>query len=320
MAMNPMKRRARNSFLVGFLVALIIMAVVVFILLFQIKSIKEAKEKIEALQKQVLVATSDLKSGQSITIDDFTNQTVQTTVNPSDVISATDFEFTDNSGEIITKIDEDGNELKKSMVMKIDVPSGTIVTKNMISETDDQTGNSERIQELNMIVLPSQLLNGDYIDIRLSMPNGQDFIVLSKKKVLGTNSTSIWLKLSEEELLVLTNSIVEAYTITGSKLYAIQYIEPGLQDKPIPTYNVSAATLALIEKDPNIKEEAKQKLYTNYSTDIRRTYIEPELQKDIENQGALVSAGNSNEIEKIQAAREEFVESLEGSEDVGYSR
>ncbi len=320
MAMNPMQRRARNSFLVGFLVALIIMAVVVFILLFQIKSIKEAKEKIEALQKQVLVATSDLKSGQSITIDDFTNQTVQTTVNPSDVISATDFEFTDNSGEIITKIDEDGNELKKSMVMKIDVPSGTIVTKNMISETDDQTGNSERIQELNMIVLPSQLLNGDYIDIRLSMPNGQDFIVLSKKKVLGTNSTSIWLKLSEEELLVLTNSIVEAYTITGSKLYAIQYIEPGLQDKPIPTYNVSAATLALIEKDPNIKEEAKQKLYTNYSTDIRRTYIEPELQKDIENQGALVSAGNSNEIEKIQAAREEFVESLEGSEDVGYSR
>ena len=320
MAMNPMQRRARNSFLVGFLVALIIMAVVVFILLFQIKSIKEAKEKIEALQKQVLVATSDLKSGQSITIDDFTNQTVQTTVNPSDVISATDFEFTDNSGEIITKIDEDGNELKKSMVMKIDVPSGTIVTKNMISETDDQTGNSERIQELNMIVLPSQLLNGDYIDIRLSMPNGQDFIVLSKKKVLGTNSTSIWLKLSEEELLVLTNSIVEAYTITGSKLYAIQYIEPGLQDKPIPTYNVSSANFELIAKDPNFTEEAKQKLYTNYSTDIRRTYIEPELQKDIENQGALVSAGNSNEIEKIQAAREEFVESLEGSEDVGYSR
>lgn len=320
MAMNPMQRRARNSFLVGFLVALIIMAVVVFILLFQIKSIKEAKEKIEALQKQVLVASSDLKSGQSVTMDDFTNQTVQTTVNPSDVISATDFEFTDNSGEIITKIDEDGNELKKSMVMKIDVPSGTIVTKNMISETDDQTADSERIQELNMIVLPSQLVNGDYIDIRLSMPNGQDFIVLSKKKVLGTNSTSVWLKLSEEELLTLTNSIVEAYTITGAKLYAIQYIEPGLQDKPIPTYNVSAATLALIEANPNIKDEAKQKLYANYSTDMRRTYFEPELQKDIENQGALVSAGNSNEIEKIQAAREEFVESLEGSEDVGYSR
>ena len=44
MAMNPMQRRARNSFLVGFLVALIIMALVVAFLLFQIKNIKEARD------------------------------------------------------------------------------------------------------------------------------------------------------------------------------------------------------------------------------------------------------------------------------------
>ena len=320
MAMNPMQRRARNSFLVGFLVALIIMAVVVFVLLFQIKSIKDAKAKIEALQKQVLVASSDLKSGESITMENFKNETVQTTVNAADVIAATDFEFTNNSGEIVTKIDEDGNELKKSMVMKIDVPAGTIVTKDMITETDDKIADTERIQEFNMIVLPSQLVNGDYIDIRLSMPNGQDFIVLSKKKVLGTNSTSVWLKLDEQELLVLNNSIVEAYSITGSKLYAIQYIEPGLQDKPVPTYNVSGATLALINANPNITEEARQKLWSNYSADIRRTYFETELQKDAENQVSLVSAGNSEEVEKIRSARQEFVESLEGSEDVGYSR
>ena len=53
MAMNPMQRRARNSFLLGFLVARVIMAVVVFLLLYQIKEIKAAKEKIEALQKTV---------------------------------------------------------------------------------------------------------------------------------------------------------------------------------------------------------------------------------------------------------------------------
>lgn len=320
MAMNPMQRRARNSFLVGFLVALIIMAVVVFILLFQIKTIKEAKAKIEALQKQVLVAGADLKSGQSITLDDFKNSTVQTTVNTSEVISAIDFEYTNNNGEAVTKIDEDGNELKKSMVMKIDVPAGTIVTKDMISETDDQTTDTQRIQELNMIILPSQLVNGDYIDIRISMPNGQDYIVLSKKKVLGTNSTSIWLKLDERDILVLNNAIVEAYTITGAKLYAIQYTEPGLQSEPIPTYNVSGATLDLINENPNITEEARKNLWANYKGDIRRTYFETELQKNVENQGALVSAGNAEEIEKIKSAREEFVESLEGSEDVGYSR
>lgn len=320
MAMNPMQRRARNSFLIGFLVALIIMAVVVFILLFQIKTVKDAKEKLESLQKNVMVAGADLKSGQAVTMNDFKSATVQTTVNNAEIVASIDFEFTDNNGEPQTRIDEDGNEIKKTMVMKIDVPAGTIVTKDMIVESDDQITDTQRVQELNMLILPSQLVNGDYIDIRLSMPNGQDYIVLSKKKVLGTNSTSVWLKLDERDILVLNNAIVEAYTITGAKLYAIQYTEPGLQAEPVATYNVSGAVLDLINANPNITEEARNNLWANYKADVRRTYFETELQKYSENQGALVSAGNAEEVEKIKSAREEFVESLEGSEDIGYSR
>ena len=33
----------------------------------------------------------------------------------------------------------------------------------------------------------------------------------------------------------------------------------------------------------------------------------------------MVSAGNSDEKEAIKAAREEFVSSLEGTEDIGYT-
>ena len=42
MAVNPMQRRARNSFLIGFLVALIIMALVVVFLLTRIKALNDA--------------------------------------------------------------------------------------------------------------------------------------------------------------------------------------------------------------------------------------------------------------------------------------
>ncbi len=31
--------------------------------------------------------------------------------------------------------------------------------------------------------MPMDLVTGDYIDIRLMLPNGQDFIVVSKKEV-----------------------------------------------------------------------------------------------------------------------------------------
>ena len=320
MAMNPMQRRARNSFLIGFLVALVIMAVVVFILLYQIKEIKAAKEKIEALQKTVLVAGTDLKSGASITIDSFQNATVQSTVAADQIISSTDFEFTNEAGEMVEKIDENGNPIQKEMIMKIDVPAGTIVTKDMIAEIDDQVTDTQRIQEYNMIVLPSQLANGDYIDIRISLPNGQDYIVLSKKKVLGTTSKSLWLKLNEEELLTLNNAIVESYTITGSKLYAIEFVEPGLQDKAVPTYAVSAAVLTLINTDPNITEEAKQGLWARYNSENRVNYFEPAIAPNIDNQGALVSAGVASDVEEIKTARQSYVESLEGTEEVGYSR
>lgn len=322
MAMNPMQRRARNSFLVGFLVALIVMALVVLVLLNRIKSINSEMEALKSLQKTYLVASSDLTSGQEVKLtDNFTSTTVQTTVDPSKVISDIDFQFTDKNGEQVTKYNDDGSEKTKKVIMKIDVPAGTIVTKDMIVEYDEQTTDTDRVREFNMVSLPSQLKNGDYIDIRISLPNGQDYIVLSKKKVLGTNATGIWLQLNELELELMNSAIVESYMMTGSKLYALEYVEPGMQKSSIPTYVASIETMALMAKNPNIVNDIYMKYYDSVyeNLDSRTNYIQPEVDKNKENQNALVSAGNSSEREAIKTARQEYVSSLEGTEDIGYT-
>lgn len=320
MAMNPMQRRARNSFLVGFLVALIIMALVVILLLYKIKTVTAEKDELIALQSTVLVAKEKIKSGASVTMDNFTTATVITTVPADQILSSSDFDWTDSDGNPITKIDENNNEVLKQLMMKIEVPAGTIVTKNMVEEIDDQTTDSQRIQEYNMILLPSQLVNGDFIDVRISLPSGQDYIVLSKKCVLGTSETSVWLKVTEEELLTLNNAIVEAYTVAGAKLYAIPYTEAGLQAQAIPTYTVSQAVLDLIYSDKNITQEARDALATRYVPEYRTKYFEPALDENRDNQPSLVEAGNATEAQSIQAARQTFVESLEGTEDIGYER
>ena len=86
---------------------------------------------------------------------------------------------------------------------------------------DEETARHAKTNDnVNVIALP-----GDYIDIRFQLPSGQDYIVLSKKKVLMSSQTGIWLKLSELELLTINNAIVEAWTIKGSKIYAIEYSE-----------------------------------------------------------------------------------------------
>ena len=95
----------------------------------------------------------------------------------------------------------------KIIIATIDIPKGTIITEKMLTlkseaATDSNNMNSTyRIVEYSMIMLPTELQKGDTIDIRISYPNGQDFVVAAKKVVERTDSTSIWLKLKEDELL-----------------------------------------------------------------------------------------------------------------------
>jgi len=173
-----------------------------------------------------------------------------------------------------------------------------------------------------MIRLPSQLKNGDYIDIRFSLATGQDFVVLSKKKVLGTTATTIWLKLDELEMALINNAIVESYMVTGSKLYAIEYIEAGMQKESVPTYVASGDVLNTINKNPNIIEKAKTDygLAISDKAEFRSGNIEPALDETRDQRSELVNAGNIDENQKINALRQSYVEQLEGTDDVGYSK
>lgn len=319
MAMNPMQRRARNSFLIGFLVSLIIMALVVLFLLYRIKSINDAKEALEALQVKVYVASEDFESGAIVSLDNLLMETVQTTMDTSKVVALEDFEYTDSNGETI--YNEDGTTVQKEMIIKISVPAGTIITKDMITESGSQTTSDQRIQEFNMILLPSQLKNNSYIDIRFQLPTGEDYIVISKKKVVATTKSAVWLKLSEDELLTVGNAIVEAYTITGSKIYAIEYIEPGIQEAATPTYPVSETVLNLINNDPNILEKARTALWARYydqeQSIQRNNKINAALGQNSGDQSSSVESGNQEEITKIQTAREEYVNALDGTGKIG---
>lgn len=321
MAVNPMQRKARNSFLIGFLVSLIIMAVVVLLLLNKIKALNEAKEALEALQKEVYVAADDLTSGQSLSMDeDFIIDTVQTNMDISQIISSEDFEYYDEDGNFVPKYNEDGSEKYKELILKVDVPAGTMVTKDMFYAVDEEVSNTTRIQEYNMVILPSRLKNNDYIDIRLTLPSGQDYVVLTKKKVNGTTSTSIWLEVDEEEIQTMNSAIVDSYIIPGSKLYATQYVEPGMQGEIVPTYQVSGAALDLMFNSPNIIEKARNELWLRYNATSRVQYFEELLAPYKEERDTLVQEKNQEEVQKINAARQNYVESLEGTDDVGYTR
>ena len=71
MAMNPMQRKIRNSFLFGFLVAVIIAAVVVALLYMRVKGLKEEIVKIQKSQEvaltKVFAVTKEVQKDETLT-------------------------------------------------------------------------------------------------------------------------------------------------------------------------------------------------------------------------------------------------------------
>lgn len=300
MAMNPMQRKANNYLLIGVLVTLLITGSIIAILFMQLNKLQTQIKKEEANTKKVYVLAKDIKSGETIGTADLKQIAVTGNAVPSDALLASD--ITENT------------------IAKIDLKTGTMLTQNMVSESDEKTTNDMRTQEYNMIELPSQIQNDEYIDIRLRMPNGTDYIVVSKKKVTiptieGVESlNTIRINLSEEEILLMSNAIVEAYWATGSKLYATTYVEPGLQEQITPTYLPSDKVIELMNNDPNIETVAKNELFTRYNSTASsiRGNIVNILNSYSEDGNDNVESGVKEEITKAQEERQKYLESLGG--------
>lgn len=247
MAMNPMQRKVRNSFLFGFVVALLIGAVVVGLL---IMKNKQAQEKIAEIQTEnklamveVYATSKSVKTGEAI--EAITISLPAQSV-PEDAIKVGDLEK-----YLSDETDEDGNETY-DMLAKIDMKEKTVLTTGAIEKS--KNASTYRMIEYSMISLPSMLTEGNYIDIRLACL-GLDSVVLSKIQVEAANATTIWLKLSESQLLTLNYAIIESYIMEGTKLYATVYTDdaqPALNCTYIPADNV----VSLIET--NVGEDGKE--------------------------------------------------------------
>ncbi len=256
---------------------------------------------------------------------------------------------TDQSGKIQYKIVEttDGTnyyyqdtgkkiELKTvPVIAKVDIKANTVITSSMIVRSDEKITDDIRRAEYNMILLPSQLESGKYVDIRLRLPNGANYVVVSHKEIEipnidGVDSlTTIAMNLNEVEILTLSGAIVEAYQMEGAYLYAIEYVEPGLQEKATPTYVPSNIILSLVTGDENCVEEAKNGLLDRlYNKDANGNYITREKKQTANNHRNIIDSAlqqNSEEAEEnlktkvqeeiqtIQEERQKYLESLGGS-------
>lgn len=150
-----------------------------------------------------------------------------------------------------------GKQLKQSL------KKGSILTSYVICDAAREVHNIRKVP-YTFIRNGDTLKKGDFIDVRISFPNGADFSLLGKKEVLRVEEISsgterrLWLGLTEEEILRMSSAVVDAYLFENAYIYAVTYMN-SLQDAVVVNYPVNEVVEKLIKKNPNIIKIAQDK-------------------------------------------------------------
>lgn len=243
---RKLKRTTRQYIIVALICIIIIggaSLITIIIMTDQIRQeyedrlIEAQNEKISN-QRSVYVAEADISAGDVITEDCIKKLTVYAS-QPQNIY-----------------MQEDG--FGKTALL--DIPAGTHLLAGML--TDNSVSDELREVEYGTILVNSNITTDDYIDVRIMFPNGEDYIILSKKVLRGysVDIGSCFLWLNEEEILRMASAAVDAYLYTGAKIYTTKYIEPSLQDGSYITYKPAISTLLLIQDNPNILVTAENAL------------------------------------------------------------
>ncbi len=233
--------------------ALVLLAAIVVIVVGK-KSMDEYKAKLADLEAElaanqltVYVASADITAGEKLEENiNIYKQTVYTGLDESYYIN-----FDDIGG-----------------IARIDIPAGEPIAKSAVTTlgiTEDT-----REYEISVASLMTNQQEYEYVDVRIMFPNGEDYIVLSKKPVRNLNLENcvFFTYMNEDEILRMASATIDAFTVSGTKIYTTRYVESSLQKDATPTYLIKAETMDIINRDPNIVKIATETMNLQARMDL----------------------------------------------------
>lgn len=208
--MNQIRRKTYTGLAIGLAIGAVCVGIVVWWSMHTIKTYEDGTNKkyLAKYTKLVTVPNKDIVQGEVITDDMLVEKRIHISTVPTGSLS---------------------KSAAAGQVAKYNLSANVPITSNMV--TEQILTSDVREQELNTVLMPSDLEEGDYIDVRIMYPNGTDYIVLAQKKVDKIENQTMWIQLSEDERLLLNGAIVDSFLTQGSKLYATKYVDSASQVK-----------------------------------------------------------------------------------------
>ena len=314
MPANPMQKKTRNAFILGMLLTFIIIAIIGGLLYYVLVIQKnKEKEKDGDVLTYVYRLKRDVNALNEITVADVESIAVSKKVVPQDSFQS----------KVLTK-DAKGKEswtdrfFPSGKFAKVSLKAGTILGDSLVTGPDasyfevDEETNEVKIKsdirrvEYNMITLGTDVTLGDYVDIRITLPNGQDMIIVSKKEIKSLLGNTVGFDMSEGEIELMQSAIVESYIIKASKIYLTKYIDAGIQKTIAKSYSPTEEVKNLMSKNGSIIADA----FKHYDDNIRAN-IENQKSEYATTSQQNLEEGVKTEISNAQEARKAYLSGLD---------
>lgn len=201
---NKNIKKFNKTYVFGFIILLVCVGISAWLITNKVLSTKVNYDNKEIT---VLVARDDIKPGTNLSPTLFESTLMQNN-------------FPENDLPV-----KDILEIENGMVINY-ISKGEILKKSNIISAKERITNDDRLVEhtFNEGALPTTTPDGSIkgmnIDVVLEVPNGDDKIVISKKKVLSQEGNRIGLSLNKSEMENLKEAAIE----DGLSLYVIAYL------------------------------------------------------------------------------------------------
>ena len=186
-----------------------------------------------------------------------TGYVVNKAVRAGEQITAADIQVVD----VPVKLGLNAETSSKDMASKffrVSMAEGTVITKeDVVAQKTDDTS---RYFDAVVDDLPIGIKVGDFVDIRITFPMGEDFIAIPHKKVEALNTGIAKLVLNETEIYAYQSMLVDKAMYPGTKMYAVQYFDAGAQPTAEVYYPLNNNIAAIAAINPNLLELVKQQM------------------------------------------------------------